>query len=293
MHLGSGVASEAWLVSSSSGAVVVRFVPSDRPRPVTYPTEHAIMASLVAQQMPVPIPILHSGESDLDVDGWKGWSVTSQVAGAALRAAQPRPSLIEGLARFLLALHSRPVGGFGAPRATNGQFIGASASSRDGLRARWASAEPWPFGTSPHELDDVHDLVDVPRLRGHTDAVMAATLGHEQVLLHSDLHGEHIYRHGQNLSGVIDFGGAFVGATAWEFAALRLFMGDSFAEAVLENYTRIRPDDSLSKQSQLVGLSLGLYRLRVETALGSGSGTVRQIQGFMASTLSALDMGAL
>jgi aminoglycoside phosphotransferase (APT) family kinase protein len=61
-------------------------------------------------------------------------------------------------------------------------------------------------------------------------------LGTPAVPIHSDLHEEHLFLDGDELTGVIDFAEAFAGPPAWEFATLGYFLGRPAAERVRAAY---------------------------------------------------------
>jgi aminoglycoside phosphotransferase (APT) family kinase protein len=70
--------------------------------------------------------------------------------------------------------------------------------------------------------------------RRFEDATMP--LGTPAVPIHSDLHEEHLFLDGDELTGVIDFAEAFAGPPAWEFATLGYFLGRETAGRVRAAY---------------------------------------------------------
>lgn len=65
------------------------------------------------------------------------------------------------------------------------------------------------------------------------------------VPIHSDLHEEHLFLDGDELTGVIDFAEAFAGPPAWEFATLGYFLGRPAADAVRAAYPDPPPDHEI------------------------------------------------
>ena len=55
-------------------------------------------------------------------------------------------------------------------------------------------------------------------------------------VLHSDLHRQHLLHVGGELDGMLDFGDAFIGSTAWDFALLHWYYGPRNAHRVAAAY---------------------------------------------------------
>ncbi len=53
------------------------------------------------------------------------------------------------------------------------------------------------------------------RIRTHEKSIKQIAEDRDVVLVHSDLHGKHIFVKDNRLSGLIDFGAAFIGVPDW------------------------------------------------------------------------------
>jgi aminoglycoside/choline kinase family phosphotransferase len=100
----------------------------------------------------------------------------------------------------------------------------------------------------------------------HGPAVREAILTGDTALVHADLHEENILQDGR-LLGFIDFGVAFVGVPAWEFAALAYFLDWELADRTLVRYLDTQAGlgapsdiDEWRRSIALVALSLGARR---------------------------------
>ncbi len=152
-----------------------------------------------------------------------------KIAGTSLHprhlTASTRPRLIDGIARFLVALHAFPTFeavSLGIPLwDAQAEARAQEADTLMLLRERltpveWARVAAWlqEFQRDPVMLDSQPSLI-------HGD------LWYENVLVNQDATA---------LEGVVDFESARVGDIAQDFATLR-YLGDDFAAAVLRAYT--------------------------------------------------------
>jgi len=232
--LGSGLASEAWLVRGDGPALVLRIASDPSDPPGTYRTEHALMARLASLGARVPAPV--AGNWQLEDWSLAPFSLTSFVPGVPLRpdahgwAAEP-------IAGFLRRLHAIPTTGFGPLVVRSGGFSGRLADPEAGLLAAFEGYSLWPFGGA--RLADHPGLRDRPGLvadiAGQADPIRSAALAGPAVIVHSDLHEENILQDGDRLA-FIDFGEAFVAAAEWDFAAIAYFGGWPLAERVIAAY---------------------------------------------------------
>lgn len=78
-------------------------------------------------------------------------------------------------------------------------------------------------------------------------------------LVHSDLHREHLLAGASgNLTGVLDFGDAFVGSIAWDFALLHWYYGARASEAVAERHPN---GSTLTQSGRILAIAVGVYKL--------------------------------
>jgi aminoglycoside phosphotransferase (APT) family kinase protein len=110
------------------------------------------------------------------------------------------------------------------------------------------------------------------------------------VLTHSDLHSEHIFASDDhNLSGIIDFGAAFIATPAWDFAVLAHYFGWNAVKGIIDSYTSVETErHDLLTQSQYLAVVVGLYKLQKAVKAKSGYRKQQNIVRFITETLSAL-----
>ena len=254
--LGTGFASEAWRVGRSGSWFALRIARDGVTHP-TYEREHALMGRLAASGARVPLPVRGSWE----IDGWQGpsFSLTTGLEGSPL-AVDAYPRAVPALATFLRLLHGQTLDGFGT-LSVDGGLHGEQSTMAEGLIA-WAGRPIWPLGEA--RLDDHSALAHRDALRARLDAqapaVRLALDRGPAVLLHSDLHEENILDANGAL-GVIDFGEAFIGPAAWEFAALGYFMDWPTADAALAAYAHDASERArLHADATAIALCFGVYR---------------------------------
>ena len=257
--LGSGLASEAWLVHADGPALALRIATDPSDPPDTYRTEHALMARLAGLGARVPVPM--SGNWQLD--GWRlaPFSLTSFLPGVPLQANASEWAA-GPLATFLRLLHGIPVTGAGRLVEIEGQLRGESEDMEGGLVAAFYGYPLWPFGTARLEVHPALALRPelVALVAGQAAAIRQAALEGPGVIVHSDLHEENILQDGHQL-GFIDFGEAFIGSPAWEFAAMAYFGGWSLADRTLTAYLADRRDEPAWRASTAaLAICFGLHR---------------------------------
>lgn len=188
-------------------------------------------------------------------------AVAPFLRGRPVEYGYPFPTEVaRALGRLLGDLHQLDSGGFGPLLDDQSQLRGSSRSLREGVLARWRHAQIWPFDQSElsaHPLGRVapHLAADVQRLRGD---ILQASQGPVGVV-HSDLHREHILRDKTGgLAAVLDFGDAFVGSLAWDFALLNWYYGEAQAARVAASYQGAL---AVEVPGRLLAVAVGLYKL--------------------------------
>lgn len=129
-----------------------------------------------------------------------------------------------------------------------------------GVQRRWSWAQCWPFDGSDLTEHPVSHLAPhlLPPLAGLVDEVWEAIEGPVGVV-HSDLHREHLLTESDGqLGGVLDFGDAFIGSVAWDFAQLRWYYGTETMNSVARWHPHV---PELGRRSQTLAVALGLYKL--------------------------------
>jgi hypothetical protein len=190
------------------------------------------------------------------------------VPGAPLRSSAHGWAAV-AIAGFLRRLHALHPPGSGPLTEVDGVLRGREPDVESGLVATFGDPF-WPFRGA--------DLASHPALAEHPDLAVRvasqASLVRElvrsgpSVVVHSDLHEENVLQDDQSL-GFIDFGEAFVGAPAWEFAALAYFFSWSMAERILDAYLADPRDrDRSISAAATLALPFGLQRWAQDRRLG-------------------------
>jgi aminoglycoside phosphotransferase (APT) family kinase protein len=289
--LGQGATSAAWQVTSGPEAFILRFMPVGTNRPVTYQSEFTILRMLRKQGCPVPEPILSSVEMHAPLAGVpEPWAITRTVPGEAIRK-NPLPSgVAQGLGRFLATVHDLPVTGFGRLVERADSLVGQQQEQRAGICARWCWADLWPFDGSDLRQ---HPFAQVkPEIQSSLDAleqaIIASLADEPTVLLHSDLHGEHLFALDGALTGVIDFGAAFIGVPAWEFAVIAFYHGWPTVQATLSAYGNCFEQRKFWQRIQLLAVVVGLYKLSRAVRAQAAGDKVARIVEFLSETVERL-----
>ncbi len=164
------------------------------------------------------------------------------------------------LADVLADLHEMPAEGFGPLADDQNSVRGLSEDRVHGITDRWFHARIWPFDDS--SLDD-HPITDLApgiariatTLAGDIEAAGAGATG----VVHSDLHREHLLvdRDG-SLTGVLDFGDAFIGSIAWDFALVNWYYGRANAAVVARHHPA---GSDVLDQGVTLSVAAGLYKV--------------------------------
>lgn len=90
-------------------------------------------------------------------------------------------------------------------------------------------------------------------------------LGRDRSVVHSDLHAQHILIDDDGrLTGLLDFGDAFIGSAAWDIALLQHYFGREVAEAIA---ARLNNGAALVDSAQTLSTAVARYKAskRAET----------------------------
>lgn len=196
----------------------------------------------------------------VDVDG-VACAVGRRLRGAPIEYGQAwTPAFSAQLGALLSALHTLPTTGFGPLMDDATALRGEAQSAIDGVRRRWCWATCWPFDGSDMSGHPVTQLMPdlVPTITQHREQLLDIaedTVG----LVHSDLHREHLLGGPDgNLTGVLDFGDAFIGSIAWDFALLHWYYGAQASQAVAERHPN---GSTLSQSGRTLAIAVGVYKL--------------------------------
>lgn len=291
--LGSGATSTAWLVTCGSDQLVFRVTYHTTNRPITYQSEFLILRSLYEQGLPVPEPLYNSFDQVADFDkSIPAWALTRLIAGKPVLTHKLTIKVASQLGEFLRILHQLPCSNFGRLDEQSKSLKGQQISHIDGIRARWCWARLWPYDN--HLLSE-HPIATIsPNLLNALSTVETRlwriTTQEEAVVNHSDLYGEHIFTSDENLTGVIDFGAAFIATPGWDFAVLAYYHGWEVVEVILKDYSQDGKSYSdLLQQARYLALVVGLYKFDKAVSARREANKQQQIVQFLAETLSLLD----
>lgn len=256
-RIAAGQSCEAYAIESGepgAGQWIVRVPTPGTDRSIRFHAEAAVGALLAEKGHPV------TAWQVVDVDD-TACAIGRRLAGTPIDYETPwTPVFSARLGDLLADLHRLPAAGFGPLIDDEGELRGQSACARDGVRERWCRARCWPF--------DGSDLADHP-VTGTLPELARAIAPLRQELLdaaegaigpvHSDLHHEHLLAGPDgSLTGVLDFGDAFIGSLAWDFALLHWYYGRTVSQAVARRHPL---GAELDSQGRLLATALGIHKL--------------------------------
>ncbi len=252
LELPAGRTSDAYLAETDGGEVVVRVPILESGRLLSYWSEQEIGEQLAEAGCPV------ARWQVVEVDAML-CSIAPRLSGEPISYSHVwSDELAADVAKTLHQFHVLPVSGWGPLVNRLGPLTGASPDQTAGVVDRWFHAQIWPFDGSDlgdHSVTAEADLFDAVRGRG-AEILAAACAPFGPV--HSDLHRLHLLLTvDRRLGGLLDFGDAFVGSTAWDFALLGWYYGSSNAAAVASHYPG---GGDLRQRSHALALAVGLYK---------------------------------
>ncbi len=254
-ELSAGRSSSAWVAQAGAERWVVRVPVKDSGRRITYRAEAAIGRYLTSLGHSVADWALVENNGTM-------CSVAREIPGVPVAYDRVWSDDFGcQLAHVLADLHEIPAEGFG-PLADDQQrlFRGLSEDRVHGITDRWSRARIWPFDGS--SLDD-HPIIEQAPDIAHAATTLASDIeaaGAGAVgVVHSDLHREHLLVGPDgSLTGVLDFGDAFIGAIAWDFALLSWYYGEANAAAVARHHTA---GSDVLDDGAMLSIAVGLYKL--------------------------------
>lgn len=252
--LSAGRSSDAYAADVGGQDWIVRIPTNDPSRRTSYHVEATVGDYLASAGHPV------AQWSVLELEGVR-CSIARRLAGSRVDYTSTWPTdFAKQLGHLLDTLHNAPVKGFGPLMDNPSGLRGSSADRTSGIIERWCHAPIWPFDGTPLGAHPINahapDLIPkiaklLPRI---VDAERSA-IG----LTHSDLHREHILRHDNGrLAGVLDFGAAFLGASAWDFALLAWYYGRTNTRLVADHYDN---GNDAYQRGLVLAVAVGMYKL--------------------------------
>ncbi len=291
--LGQGASSFAWLAKGAADTLVVRAMPPNNPKPITYGVELSILRALNPRGLLVPAPIATSQPPNAfaleDVNF--PWAVTRSVWGTPIGNNSLTVQAAEQLGKLLRALHDLPCSGYGWLRINDSGWYGEQPSALHGARQRWAENALWPLDTSTLESHIVAQLAPdlLPALRNAQQRLVDAASEGTGVVCHTDLHRGHLYMQGEFLTGLIDFGDVAILPPAWEFAILAAHYGWASVREILRAYSEDAAQrKALLNQAQLLAVVVGLYKLNRALQWNMGQAKLDDGVAFLREVLAAL-----
>jgi aminoglycoside phosphotransferase (APT) family kinase protein len=298
--LGAGVATIAWRVETDTEAVVVLVQKPDAARtaategigdfPPRYGAQCAIFDALAPLDGRVPRALAWSGDPDNDglARFAMPWAIVTEARGAPAEAGALTDEGARDLGELLTRLHALPCEGFGLTVDQRDRLQGGQTAMASGLLERWPDL--WPFdGTSliAHPVARLAPRLIEPASR-FREALLRFTELRRGVVTHSDLNPEHLFLEGGRLATLIDFGDAFVGPPAADFAVFASHYGWPRVERALEGYaasTVLR--ETRLAEAQLFAVALGLYRIRKRVTLQQPAERIAKDIAFLEATIEA------
>lgn len=292
-YLGRGATSAAWHVEIGTSAVVVRMILTGTPQPITYQSEFSILRLLREKGCPVPDPVMNSAECpDQLTEISEPWAVTKIVNGEAVKGNRLSPAVARASGEVLASLHALPVTRYGRLAEQPEGVTGLQPDPISGIRARWCWASIWPFDETTldeHPISgvDANITAELQRLK---PAIIQAATEEPVALIHSDLHGEHIFAKDGKLTGIIDFGASFIGAPAWDFAVFAYYHGWETLETMLSGYTASSKGQAHQfEQAQRLAVPVSLYKLAKGVAGQKSREKLARMADFLEQTVQELD----
>ena len=306
--LGAGVSTIAWRVETDGEPVVVLVQKPDAARsagtaeigdfPPRYGAQCAIFDGLSDLDARVPRAIAWSGDDEYE--GSTRFTLTSDLPWAMVTEARGAPGAVEALTddgardlgELLARLHALPCEGFGLTVDRRDRLKGGAPDMASGLLERWPGL--WPFdGTSliAHPVARLAPRLIEPTSRFRESLLRFGEL-RRGVVAHSDLYPEHLFLEDGRLGTLIDFGDAFIGPAAADFASFASHYavtdGWERVERALEGYaaSKVLRETRLA-EAQLFAVALGLYRIRKRVALQQPAERIAREVAFLEGTIEA------
>lgn len=286
--LSRGATSAAYHMDEDKNSLIVRIMPTNANRPVTYQSEFTILRRLQASGAPVPKPILTSVEAKTALPIREPWAVTSIVPGRAIQKMPLSASMASELGSFLQVLHALPVAYFGRLCEEPNRLYGQQTDPIAGLCARWCWAPLWPLDGRDLYTHPIAGYAPelLPKLFSIQERLFEVASIDRVVLAHTDLHGEHIFVSDDRITGIIDFGAAAICPPAWDFAVIAFYHGWQACRSVLVGYTNQSEGQRLLSQVQKVAIMLALYKVAKAINANADHTKVDKIVQFLKNVLS-------
>lgn len=291
--IGTGASSTAWRVHSDSVNLIFRNMRPNSNRPTTYRSEFRLLHHLDDKNLPVPHPIAISFEyHELLDENFGAWALTQAINGAAILQNQLPSQTANQTGKFLAQLHQIPCADYGRLIEDNRCFVGQQSTPTDGIRSRWCWAQLFPFDEIPLAQHPISNIAPhlIDRISKIEPILWKIGSNPNTAVIHSDLHGQHIFvSEDEDLAGIIDLGAAFIGVVGWEFAVLAFYHGWKSVQNILEGYSgdNLQINDVLY-QAKHLAVVLSLYKLDKAVKSQVGQQKIKRILQFLEDVLNSL-----
>jgi len=262
------MSSVAWYAQSGKRKLIIRAMPHNSTKPVTYAQELAVLHHLHKYHCPVPEPIATNHQTpanDLPEIGFM-WAITTPVNGNPIHNAYLNTKNAHQLGEFFANLHRIPAQGWGWLHVEKGIFSAQQPDAIRGTLERWSDYPMFPLdsrATLESTVIGSHFPMYIPLLNTFIDEMHAAAAEGQPTICHIDTHRGHLYLADGQLSGIIDFGDVCILPPAWDFAVAARHYGWRAADDMLESYTdnHNRRQD-MRQQAYYLGLITAIYKLQ-------------------------------
>lgn len=262
--VGAGVTSLAWEAVANNEKLIVRAMPVDSHKPMTYPPEMAVLHHLYANGWAVPEPIVHSRSHPLAEISFD-WAITRKIKGQTIGYDYFPPRVAKQFGKLLAACHAIPIkSGWGWLQVDNADFYATQLTPQAGTCERWSEYVMYPLDDSTLDNHAVQQFYPeyIPQLEALAPRLIEMAGVGQPVICHSDLHAQHIFVENEALAGVIDFGDACILPAAWDLAIIAFYYGWETLRLILNSYTAVPSERAaLLRQTYSIGIIFDLNKL--------------------------------
>jgi len=223
--LAKGATCDVWMVQSISRKNYALRIIEAGERVISGALDKFIRQAVLARCGNVAAPLLSSETIEKDLDGQR-WSLDLFVQGEHPERGALPDTVCRQLGETLAILHQLPVRNFGRlSGVVKGEIVGEKLAPFEGIKQRLENPLPETW-----DVDFVHPILSaLPELADEITArlktVSEAIEERQVVLCHTDLHEKQLLCNENNLTALIDFGGATILDKHWDLGSVYYFHG--------------------------------------------------------------------
>jgi len=287
-----GTSSAAWRVESGRRFYVVRHALPAAAVPPRYQAESAIFYALYPLDARAPERIATNIDAELDpFEGRLPWAVDRMLPGAAPGVGDVDATIARDLGVFLGALHTLPSTDAGPVMDEHPGIVGSEVSFEDAALGRWK--DPWPFDGRPlmEHAAAKHAQSVMGALAALRDPLLAIAAVDERAVLHGDLTTNNLLVRDGRLSGVVDFGDAWISSPGWDLASFVHHHGFELLPSLVEGYCadpEVRTHRA--REATLLAVVIALHRLSRAAAEKDGARLKWALERLTAATTRAREV---